>query len=113
MAHSPLAPGSDLTSAHGWVDPNSMSPPSARALARALPYPLLMKRSYDNSRVECALTPEAAGTRIHADYGGDVADGLRLVALLQTFVLARILLRDVTGLRRVLEAEDRAHTPGA
>jgi len=61
-----------------------------------------------NSRVEYVCTPDAGGTRIRADYDGDVAAWLRLVALLPTFVLARILLRDFTGLRRVLEAADRA-----
>jgi len=66
-----------------------------------------------NSRVEYECTPDAGGTRIYADYGGDVADWLRLVALLPTFVLARILLRDFTGLRRVLDAADRARASGA
>ena len=61
-----------------------------------------------NSRVEYVVTPSRGGADVHADYGGDVASGLRLVALLPTFVLARILRRDFTGLRRVLEAEDRA-----
>jgi len=65
-----------------------------------------------NSRVEYVCTPDAGGTRVRADYGGDVASWLRLVALLPTFVLARILLRDFTGLRRVLEAADRARAPG-
>ena len=62
-----------------------------------------------NSRVEYACAAERGGTRVRADYGGDVTGWLRLVALLPTFVLARILMRDFTGLRRVLEAEDRAH----
>lgn len=61
-----------------------------------------------SSRVEYVCTPDAGGTRVRADYGGDVAGWLRLVALLPTPVLARILLRDFTGLRRVLAAEDRA-----
>ncbi|MNW19030.1 hypothetical protein D3C71_2188410 [compost metagenome] len=49
---------------------------------------------------------EGGRTRVHADYGGDVAGWLRLVALLPTFVLARILLRDFRGLQRLLDAED-------
>ncbi len=61
-----------------------------------------------NSRVEYVTTPDGGGTRVRADYHGDIATGLRLVALLPTAVLARILLRDFTGLRRVLETEDRA-----
>ena len=59
-----------------------------------------------NSRVEYACVPEGGGTRVLADYGGDVAGWLRLVALLPTFVLARILMRDFTGLQRLLDAED-------
>lgn len=64
-----------------------------------------------NSRVEYECTPDAGGTRVFADYGGDVDAGLRLVALLPTFALARILQRDFTGLHRVLVAEDRARGP--
>jgi hypothetical protein len=60
-----------------------------------------------NSRVEYVCTPEGGGTRVHADYGGDVAGWLRLVALLPTWVLERILLRDFSGLARRLDA-DRA-----
>lgn len=60
-----------------------------------------------NSRVEYVCVPDGAGTRVHADYEGDVAGWLRLVALLPTFVLARILMRDFRGLTGVLEAEDR------
>ena len=59
-----------------------------------------------NSRVEYACAAEGGGTRVHADYGGDVAGWLRLVALLPTFVLARILMRDFHGLQRLLDAED-------
>jgi uncharacterized protein YndB with AHSA1/START domain len=59
-----------------------------------------------NSRVEYRLVPDADQTRILARYEGDVAGWLRLVALLPTFVLARILMRDFHGLRRRLEAED-------
>ncbi|WP_318354774.1 MULTISPECIES: SRPBCC family protein [Microbacterium] len=59
-----------------------------------------------NSRVEYVCAPDRGGTRVHADYGGDVAGWLRLVALLPTFVLARILLRDFRGLTRLLDAED-------
>lgn len=59
-----------------------------------------------NSRVEYACSAEDRGTRVHADYGGDVAGWLRLVALLPTFVLARILMRDFRGLQRLLDAED-------
>ncbi|MFE5408091.1 SRPBCC family protein [Microbacterium sp. NPDC056569] len=59
-----------------------------------------------NSRVEYACSAEGGGTRVHADYGGDVAGWLRLVALLPTFVLARILMRDFVGLQRLLDAED-------
>jgi uncharacterized protein YndB with AHSA1/START domain len=65
-----------------------------------------------NSRVEYLCTLDRGGTRVQADYGGDVASGLRLVALLPTFVLARILLRDFAGLRRALAAEDRARARG-
>ena len=50
---------------------------------------------------------EGEGTRVLADYEGDVAGWLRLVALLPTFVLRRILLRDFRGLSRVLDAEER------
>jgi hypothetical protein len=64
-----------------------------------------------NSRVEYVTTPDGTGTHVHADYHGDVASGLRLVALLPTVVLARILRRDFTGLRRVLEAEDQSRAP--
>jgi hypothetical protein len=60
-----------------------------------------------NSRVEYHLLPDGDRTRILARYEGDVAGWLRLVALLPTFVLARILMRDFHGLRRRLEAEDR------
>ena len=59
-----------------------------------------------NSRVEYACEPEGEGTRVRADYGGDVAGWLRLVALLPTFVLKRILLRDFRGLQRLLDAAD-------
>lgn len=59
-----------------------------------------------NSRVEYACSAEDVGTRVHADYGGDVAGWLRLVALLPTFVLSRILMRDFRGLQRLLDAED-------
>lgn len=61
-----------------------------------------------NSRVEYRLRPEGDGTRVLARYEGDVAGWLRLVALLPTPVLARILERDFTGLRRCLAVEDRA-----
>lgn len=64
-----------------------------------------------NSRVEYVCTPDAGGTRVQADYSGDVAAGLRLVAILPTFVLAQILLRDFSGLHRVLQAADRADGP--
>lgn len=59
-----------------------------------------------NSRVEYLCVAEGSGTRVHAEYGGDVAGWLRLVALLPTFVLARILLRDFRGLSRRLDAGD-------
>lgn len=61
-----------------------------------------------NSRVEYVCVPEAGGTRVLARYEGDVAGWLRLVALLPTFVLARILERDFKGLRSRLAAEDGA-----
>jgi hypothetical protein len=61
-----------------------------------------------NSRVEYRLVPDANRTRVLARYEGDVAGWLRLVALLPTVVLAEILGRDFRGLRRCLEAEDRA-----
>lgn len=60
-----------------------------------------------NSRVEYVCVAQSGGTRVLADYEGDVAGWLRLVALLPTFVLARILMRDFRGLARVLAAEDR------
>lgn len=59
-----------------------------------------------NSRVEYLCVADGDGTRVLADYEGDVAGWLRLVALLPTFVLRRILLRDFSGLTRVLDAED-------
>jgi hypothetical protein len=61
-----------------------------------------------NSRVEYRLLPVPGGTQILAAYEGDVAGWLRLVALLPTSVLTRILLRDFHGLRRCLDDEDRA-----
>lgn len=61
-----------------------------------------------NSRVEYRLLPEPRGTRILAHYEGDVAGWLRLVALLPTAVLARILLRDFHGLSRCLAEEHGA-----
>jgi uncharacterized protein YndB with AHSA1/START domain len=66
-----------------------------------------------NSRVVYRLLPHPSGTRVQAEYAGDVAGWLRLVALLPTFVLARILLRDFHGLRRVLAAEDDDPKPAA
>ena len=63
-----------------------------------------------NSRVEYLCVAEGDGTRILADYEGDVAGWLRLVALLPTFVLRRILLRDFSGLTRVLDAEELRRT---
>jgi hypothetical protein len=59
-----------------------------------------------NSRVAYHLEPHPRGTRIEAHYAGDVAGWLRLVALLPTWVLARILLRDFHGLGHRLAAED-------
>jgi uncharacterized protein YndB with AHSA1/START domain len=59
-----------------------------------------------NSRVEYRCIAEAGGTRILASYQGDVAGWLRLVALLPTPVLRRILLRDFHGLRRRLADPD-------
>jgi hypothetical protein len=58
-----------------------------------------------NSRVDYRLVPHPDGVRIVARYEGDVAGWLRLVALLPTFVLAHILMRDFQGLRRLLAAE--------
>jgi hypothetical protein len=52
--------------------------------------------------------PEPGGTRVLARYEGDVAGWLRLVALLPTAVLARILERDFKGLRARLAADVRA-----
>ncbi|MFI2702877.1 SRPBCC family protein [Cellulosimicrobium composti] len=60
-----------------------------------------------SSRVEYVCTPDGPGTRVRADYDGDVSAWLRGLALLPTAVLARVLRRDFAGLRRVLEAEDR------
>lgn len=59
-----------------------------------------------NSRVEYQLLPQADGTRILAHYEGDVAGWLRLVALLPTAMLARILQRDFHGLQRCLAGEN-------
>jgi hypothetical protein len=64
-----------------------------------------------NSRVEYRCLPEPRGTRILASYEGDVAGWLRLVALLPTIVLARILMRDFHGLRRRLAADQPADEP--
>lgn len=64
-----------------------------------------------NSRVEYVCVASGQRTRVLADYEGDVAGWLRLVALLPTFVLVRILMRDFRGLARLLEAEDRRHSP--
>jgi len=61
-----------------------------------------------NSRVEYVCLPEPGGTRVLARYEGDVAGWLRLVALLPTAVLARILERDFKGLRARLAADVRA-----
>ena len=61
-----------------------------------------------NSRVEYVCVAEQGGTRVLADYEGDVAGWLRLVALLPTFVLAGILMRDFDGLARALAADDRS-----
>ena len=58
-----------------------------------------------NSRVEYRLLPHPDGTRILARYEGDVSGWLRLVALLPTVVLARILMRDFHCLRRLLAAD--------
>jgi len=60
-----------------------------------------------NSHVEYICVPEGEGTRVLARYEGDVAGWLRLVALLPTAVLARILERDFKGLRATLAAEGR------
>jgi uncharacterized protein YndB with AHSA1/START domain len=65
-----------------------------------------------NSRVEYVCVADGGGTRVLADYEGDVAGWLRLVALLPTFVLRRILLRDFRGLSRVLDAEERTAAAG-
>jgi hypothetical protein len=72
-----------------------------------------------NSRVEYRLRPHPDGVRILARYEGDVAGWLRLVALLPTFVLARILMRDFHGLRNRLAqeagspADERLELPSA
>src|SRR5690606_32236755 len=60
-----------------------------------------------SSRVEYVCTPDGPGTRVRADYDGDVSAWLRVLALLPTAVLARVLRRGFAGLRRALEAEDR------
>lgn len=60
-----------------------------------------------NSRVSYRLLPHPDGTRILALYEGDVAGWLRLVALLPTVVLARILRRDFHGLQRCLVEENQ------
>ena len=70
-----------------------------------------------NSRVAYLLVPHSSGTRILARYEGDVAGWLRVLALLPRVILARILMRDFHGLRRVLAAqtgsvsEDRLEAP--
>lgn len=58
-----------------------------------------------NSRVEYRCVAEAGGTRVFASYEGDVAGWLRLVALLPTAILRRILMRDFIGLRRRLAVD--------
>jgi len=60
-----------------------------------------------NSRVEYDCVPQSGGTRVLARYEGDVAGWLQLVALLPTAILARILARDFSGLRRRLAADAR------
>lgn len=60
-----------------------------------------------NSRVEYVCAAEGAGTRIHADYDGDIVGWLRVTALLPTFVWVRILSRDFRGLDRLLAASRR------
>ncbi|MGH2462929.1 MAG: SRPBCC family protein [Candidatus Limnocylindria bacterium] len=61
-----------------------------------------------NSRVEYVCLPESGGTRVLARYEGDVAGWLRLVALLPTVILAKILQRDFKGLRATLAADTGA-----
>lgn len=60
-----------------------------------------------NSRVEYVCHPESGGTRVRADYEGDIAGWLRATAFLPDFLWKRILLRDFRGLTRVLDEEDR------
>jgi Polyketide cyclase / dehydrase and lipid transport len=60
-----------------------------------------------NSRVEYRCVADEGRTRVLASYEGDVAGWLRLVALLPTPVLRRILMRDFHGLKRRLAAESQ------
>lgn len=66
-----------------------------------------------NSRVVYVCDPENGGTRVHADYAGDIAGWLRVVAFLPTFAWEWILMRDFHGLTRLLHAEDQAGMTGA
>lgn len=59
-----------------------------------------------NSRVEYACLPEGGGTRVHAEYEGDIAGLLGLTALIPDTVWQWILMRDFHGLTRLLHAED-------
>ena len=65
-----------------------------------------------NSRVEYRCVLEKGGTRVFASYEGDVAGWLRLVALLPTPILRRILMRDFKGLRRLLAAQGVSASAG-
>ncbi|WP_461472567.1 SRPBCC family protein [Microbacterium sp. HJ5] len=65
-----------------------------------------------NSRVEYLCIAEGRGTRVRADYGGDIAGWLALTALIPGFAWRWILLRDFRGLTRLLDAEDRVSAVG-
>ncbi|MDY0911095.1 SRPBCC family protein [Microbacterium sp. CFBP9034] len=65
-----------------------------------------------NSRVEYVCLPENGGTRMRAEYEGDIAGWLGLTALLPAIAWEWILMRDFFGLTRLLDEEDRRHRAG-
>ncbi|MBD3941663.1 hemerythrin domain-containing protein [Microbacterium sp. NEAU-LLC] len=60
----------------------------------------------EHTRQTLAAHRKELGKRRHVA-AGDVAGGLRLVALLPTFVLEAVLMRDFRGMARLLDAETR------
>ena len=61
-----------------------------------------------NARVEYVCMPEPGGTRVRAQYEGDIGGWLRLLGLIPAAVMARILRQDFNRLRVRLAAEARA-----